>query len=178
MRADGRIGDNRPMAYTPVPNQPTVRLLATLKESGQPVFEEVPVDVLGPNRYRLLASPGILDGLAAGDVFTVDPISHLYRVHERGGNLCVQVWYPGLDLAGRVDAELVPAVVAMGGTLDGREQELSSFTIPLSAGMASIETLLNDWVDHADGATWSFGNAYEEDGVTPLDWLTEALGAG
>jgi hypothetical protein len=159
------------------PNQPTVRLLAALKESGQPVFEEVPVEVLGPNRYRLLASPGILDGLAAGDTFTVDPESHLYRVHEHGGNLCVQVWYPGLDLAGRVDAELVPAVTAMGGTLDGREQELSSFTIPLTAGMAAIERLFNDWVDRVDGATWSFGNAYEEDGATPLAWLAEELGS-
>jgi Domain of unknown function (DUF4265) len=172
------MGHNGRMASTPAPNQPTVRLLAALKESGQPVLEEVPVEVLGPNRYRLLASPGILDGLAAGDTFTVDPVSHLYRVHEHGGNLCVQVWYPGLDLAGRVDAELVPAVTAMGGTLDGREQELSSFTIPLAAGIPAIETLFNGWVDRADGATWSFGNAYEEDGVTPLPWLTQALGAG
>jgi hypothetical protein len=164
------------MANRPAPDQPMVRLLAALRESGQPVFEEVPVEVLGPNRYRLLASPGILDGLAAGDEFTVDPISFLYRVHEHGGNLCVQVWYPGIDLAGRVDAELVPAVIEMGGSLDGREQGLSSFTIPLAAGIPAIETLFNDWVDHADGATWSFGNAYEEDGVTPLAWLTEALG--
>lgn len=165
------------MSSGPTPNQPTVRLLAALKESGQPVFEEVPVEVLGPARYRLLASPGILDGLAAGDVFVVDPISSLYRVKEHGGNLCVQVWYPGLDLAGRVDAELAPGVTALGGTLDGREQELTSFTIPLAAGIPVIEALLNGWVDSADGATWSFGNAYEEDGVTPLPWLSEALGS-
>jgi hypothetical protein len=163
------------MSSSPAPNQPTVRLLAALKESGQPVFEEVPVEVLGPARYRLLASPGILDGLAAGDVFVVDPISSLYRVKEHGGNLCVQVWYPGLDLAGRVDAELAPGVTALGGTLDGREQELTSFTISLAAGIPVIEALLNGWVDSADGATWSFGNAYEEDGVTPLPWLSEAL---
>lgn len=163
------------MSSSPAPNQPTVRLLATLKESGQPVFEEVPVEVLGPARYRLLASPGILDGLAAGDIFVVDPISSLYRVKEHGGNLCVQVWYPGLDLAGRVDAELAPGVTALGGTLDGREQELTSFTIPLAAGIPVIEALLNGWVDSADGATWSFGNAYEEDGVTALPWLAEAL---
>jgi hypothetical protein len=165
------------MSSGPTPNQPTVRLLAALKESGQPVFEEVPVEILGSARYRLLASPGILDGLARGDVFTVDPQSSLYRVHEHGGNLCVQVWYPGLDLAGRVDAELVPGVAALGGTLDGREQELSSFTVPLSAGIPAIEELLNGWVDSAAGATWSFGNAYEEDGVTPLPWLRKALGS-
>jgi len=171
------MGHNAAMSTSPAPNQPTVRLLATLKESGQPVFEEVPVDVLAPNRFRLLASPGILDGLAAGDIFVIDPESALYRVKEHGGNLCVQVWYPGLDLAGRVDEELVPGVTAMNGTLDGREQELSSFTIPLSAGMPAIEQLFNDWVDSAEGATWSFGNAYEDDGITPLPWLAEALGS-
>ena len=69
----------------------------------------------------------------------------------------------------------MPGVVALGGTLDGREQELSSFTVPLSAGIPAIEELLNGWVDSAAGATWSFGNAYEEDGVTPLPWLREAL---
>ena len=74
-----------------------------------------------------------------------------------------------------MDAELVPGVIALGGTLDGREQELSSFTIPLSAGIPLIEDLFNSWVDASDGATWSFGNAYEEDGITPLPWLTEAL---
>jgi len=164
------------MSSAPGPNQPTVRLLAALKESGQPVYEEVPVEILGDGRYRLLASPGILDGLASGDVFVVDPQSSLYRVKEHGGNLCVQVWYPGLDLAGRVDTEIVPGVTALGGTLDGREQELSSFTLPLSAGMDAIERLFNDWVDRTEGATWSFGNAYEEDGTTPLPWLAEALG--
>jgi len=177
LRGSQRMGDNDDMPSTPDPNQPTVRLLAALKESGQPVLEEVPVEVLGPNQYRLLASPGILDGLASGDTFTVDPASHVYRVEEHGGNLCVQVWYPGLDLAGRVDAELVPGVARLGGTLDGREQELSSFTIPLSAGMPAIEALFDAWVDRADGATWSFGNAYEDDGNTLLPWLAEALGA-
>ncbi|MGH2512580.1 MAG: DUF4265 domain-containing protein [Candidatus Limnocylindrales bacterium] len=162
----------------PSVNQPTVRLLAALKESGQPVFEEVPVDVLGSGRFRLLASPGILDGLARGDVFTVDPDSQSYRVDEHGGNLCAQVWYPGLDLAGRIDAELSPQVVALGGSLDGREQELSSFTVPLSAGMATIQAVFDAWVDSTDGATWSFGNADEEDGRTPLPWLSEALDRG
>jgi len=164
-------------AVQPSTSPRSASFLATLKESGQPVFEEVPVEVLAPNRFRLLASPGILDGLAAGDTFVVDPESALYRVKAHGGNLCVQVWYPGLDLAGRVDEELVPGAVARGGTFDGREQERSSFTIPLSTGIPTIEQLFNDWVDSADGATWSFGNAYEDDGITPLPGLAEALGS-
>jgi hypothetical protein len=158
------------------PNRPTVRLLATLKESGQPVFEEVPVEVLGGSRYRLLASPGILENLARGDVFVVDPETSTYRVEEHGGNLCVQVWYPGLDLAGAVDSDLMPWIGALGGTLDGREQELSSFTIPASAGLDQIQQVFNGWTAWAKGSTWSFGNAYEEDGETLQPWLHEALG--
>jgi len=154
----------------------TVRLLATTKESGQPVYEEVPVEVLGPIEYRLLASPGILDGLAKGDIFVVDPRTSRYVVEIHGGKLCAQVWYPGLDLAGRIDAELAPQVSALGGSLDGREQELTSFTVPLSAGIAEIEAIFNAWVDTADGATWSFGNVYDEDGCTLLPWVSEALG--
>ena len=155
-------------------NQPTVRLLATLKESGQPVFEEVPVEVLGPARYRLLASPGILDGMAKGDVFVVDPQTGAYEVEERGGNLCIQVWYPGLDLAGEIDRELLPWIIALGGSLDGREQELTSFTVPLTEGLPRIITVMKGWAHTVEGATWSFANAYEEDGSTLLPWLLEA----
>lgn len=158
-------------------SQPTVRLLATLKESGQPVFEEVPVEVLGPTRYRLMASPGILDGLAKGDVFSVDPQTGAYQVEEHGGNLCVQVWYPGLDLAGQIDRDLLPWIISLGGSLDGREQELTSFTVPLTEGLPQITNVLEGWVRSTKGATWSFGNAYEEDGTTLQAWLRDAIGA-
>ena len=39
---------------------------------GKPAQEEVLVERLGPDRFRLLRSPGLVSGLAAGDEFSVD----------------------------------------------------------------------------------------------------------
>ena len=154
------------------PDQATVELFVDQPSDGEPFFEEVPVAPLGGDRYRILASPGLLDGLAAGDVF--DRRSDgTYEVVERSGNLCVQVWHPDVDVRDRVDAELLPGAIALEGWLDGRTEGSTVLTFPLSAGFPRIERLLDDWVDATDGATWSFANAYAEDGRTPLRWWEE-----
>ena len=150
------------------PSQLTVQLIAGAASDGTPVFEEVPVESLGGPRYRILASPGLLDGLAAGDTFERDPDGS-YRVVEHSGNLCVQVYYDGALLHERFDGELLPQVRSMGGWLDGRTDGVSVLTIPLTAGWASIERALDDWVASAPGATWSYGNVYGDDGA-PLGW--------
>src|SRR4029077_7801100 len=96
------------------PHQLTVDLLAGHKPSGEPVYEEVPVEALDGRRFRLLACPGLLDGLAAGDIFDRHEDGS-YTVITRSGNLCVQLWYPHQDLDERVDLELLPRVAALGG---------------------------------------------------------------
>lgn len=151
------------------PNQPTLQLLAGEKGDGTPVFEEVPVEDAGGGRYRILASPGLLDGLAAGDTFEPSADGR-FRVAERSGNICVQVWYPGLALADRIDAELVPAVQAIGGWLDGRDRGVSAFTVPLTATFRRIESVFGDWAASADGAGWVYGNVYAEGSDDPLRW--------
>ena len=151
------------------PHRATVDLLAGRKPSGEPVFEEVPVEALDERRYRLLASPGLLDGLASGDVFErADDGS--YAVVTRSGNLCVQVWYPHQDLHARVDAELLPEVNALGGWLDGRSPGISAFTVPVHATFARIKEIFDAWVAKLPGSGWSFANVYAADGETPLGW--------
>ena len=147
----------------------TVALRASDDGSGEPFFEEVPVEPVSEGSYRLQASPGLLDGVAAGDVF----IRHedgRYDVVERGGNLCVQIWYPGVDLHRRVDADLLPAARRLGGWLDGRADGVTVLTFPLEAGFDRITTLLDGWVATVSGAGWSYANVYAEDGETPLGW--------
>jgi hypothetical protein len=150
-------------------NQATVELFVDWTSEGKPFFEEVPVTALGDERYRILASPGLLDGLAAGDVFERRS-DGTFAVVERSGNLCIQIWYPEADLGARVDAELIPGVAALGGSLDGRTEGASVLTFPLSAGFPRIEALLDGWVTTAPGASWSYANVYDEDGWTPLRW--------
>ncbi len=50
------------------PQRQTLDLRAGVKTSGEPVYEEVLVDGLGNRTYRLAASPGLVLGVAAGDV--------------------------------------------------------------------------------------------------------------
>ena len=79
------------------PNQATVELFVDRTSDGKPFYEEVPVEPIGPDRFRVLASPGLLDGLAAGDVFERRADGR-FEVIERSGNLAVQIWYPDEDL--------------------------------------------------------------------------------
>jgi uncharacterized protein DUF4265 len=151
------------------PNQATIELFVDRTSDGKPFYEEVPVDPIGPDRFRVLASPGLLDGLAAGDVFERRADGR-FEVIERSGNLAVQIWYPDEDLGKRVDAELLPDVQALGGWLDGRTKGGSVLTFPLSAGFPRIEKALDEWVATAPAARWSYANVYDADGWTPLRW--------
>jgi hypothetical protein len=64
-----------------------VNLVAKMK-NGNPVEESVLVETLGPNRFRLVRSPGLVPGLAAGDEFELAAAeAHGYRLLIRGGNV-------------------------------------------------------------------------------------------
>ena len=66
--------------------------------------ETLAVTPLSAERYLLLASPGFVEGLAAGDEFELDAsVSGGVRVLRRGGNLCV--WFYHIPRRARRDAE-------------------------------------------------------------------------
>lgn len=69
-------------------------------ESGRPGTEVLEVERLCPHQYRLLYSPGVVEGLAKGDLIEVsatDPKGFI--VVSRGGNLCVWFYFkePGIN---------------------------------------------------------------------------------
>jgi hypothetical protein len=65
------------------PERTTIELVAGKKSSGDPAFEEVLVDVVGEDVYRLVASPGLVLGVAAGDEIKVT--GGQFEVVSRGG---------------------------------------------------------------------------------------------
>jgi hypothetical protein len=104
-------------------------------------------------------------GIAANDVVRITPGAS-YEIVERGRNLAVQVY-------GNHDAvdEVTKDVWELGGSLDGRADNLTVYTIPLTAGFAKVEQVFNDLVARHPDVEWYFGNVYDnEDGVTPLGW--------
>jgi Domain of unknown function (DUF4265) len=111
--------------------------LPVLDQSGQRMLEEVlPAEPLGRGRYRLLASPGLVEGVAAGDELELSPAEPPGTGSSgEGGQLCVWVYIPDPP-PHHTDARLTQAAAALGGYLDGGNTRLRVLTVPVSAGFA------------------------------------------
>ncbi|HVV87276.1 MAG TPA: DUF4265 domain-containing protein [Kofleriaceae bacterium] len=145
-----------------------VLLRAGVSSAGVSVQEEVLAERQGHGRYRVLRSPGLVQGVAADDIIDVDGNGDFHIV-IRGGNVSVHVL--AIRDMPRLEAVLRPALEALGGRLDGKAPKLLVFTVPLSAGFVSIEEALNRTLRGFADAEWYFGNVYDPvDGVTPLNW--------
>jgi len=144
----------------------TIDLAAGQKTSREPVLEEILVTREGRERYRVEASPGLLLGLARGDLIEVDPEERSFVVLEPGGNVAGHVYGPH-DVA----AQVPEAVHALGGSLDGRTKDLTVFTLPVTVGFPAIESVFADLAPTDERIEWYFGIVYDPaDGVTPLGW--------
>lgn len=145
----------------------TLQLVAGRKSSGEQVMEEVLVDETDdPRTFRLVATPGLVLGVAAGDILNVDVDAGTFEIVCRGGNIAVQVYGP-YDLA---DA-IAPEISRLGGYFDGRSGGLTVFTVPASVGFDKLEEILNSATAKNSQLEWYYGNVYDsEDGVTPLNW--------
>jgi hypothetical protein len=148
----------------------TVNLVVEINSDGTPFYESILVEPLGDDRYRVRASPGLLEGLAAGDEIelALEEFSGFRLVH-RGGNLCIQFFWP--EHARQCVADLEPKVRALGGWLDGETPGLLVFTVPVAAGFPGIERIFFEAEQLYPGSRWMYGNVYDPaDGVTPLNW--------
>jgi hypothetical protein len=148
-----------------------VRLLVEYRDGG-PSVEPVHAVELGEGRFRLLYSPGFVEGIAAGDEFRLLDEHGAFEVTRRSGNVGVQVF--GSDPLAPVAEGLVRRVAELGGVLDGQIERGMVFTIPVVAGFPAIESVFNEFVSAHPGIEWMFGNVYDpRDGVTPLNWRVQ-----
>jgi hypothetical protein len=144
-------------------------LLLVEYRDGKPGQEPVHAEALGDGRYRLLYSPGFVQGIAAGDEFRLLNEDGAFEVVRRSGNLAVQVF--SLENVEPIKAELSRQVASLGGTLDGGIEQGLVFTIPVSAGFPAIEAVFNNFLAEHPGLEWYYGNVYDpKDGRTPLNW--------
>jgi hypothetical protein len=143
-----------------------------------PVYEMVPAEEIGPRRYRISSSPGFAAGVASGDEIELDSFEKRgFRVVRRSGNICVQIFFS--RLLKDEDNAVVARMRSVGGWLDGG-MELSQqpgrlliFTIPARVGFASIERLMSEICTGYHVDRWMYGNVYDDDGQTPLNWWRE-----
>jgi uncharacterized protein DUF4265 len=135
---------------------------------GPGATQPVEVEPLGNGEYRILYSPGLVEGIAAGDVIHVtDPGLGLFDVLVRGGNVAVKLGAP--EPLEPSLAAVCADVEALGGRLDGAIERAAVWTIPVSAGFAQIEKAMAAAVARIPGAEWWYGNVYDDEGK-PLGW--------
>jgi Domain of unknown function (DUF4265) len=149
----------------------TINLQVGTNRDGSPFYESILVDVLGENRYRVAASPGLAEGMAAGDEIELAPDERLgYRILKRGGNVSIQFFWHDGDIK-RCLRDMEPKAIALGGCIDGETPGLLVFTIPVTAGFPAIEKIFYDAEKQYPGSTWMYGNVYDpEDPSKQLYW--------
>jgi hypothetical protein len=151
--------------------------LPVLDESGRRSIEEVlPAEPLDGGRFRLLGSPGLVEGVAAGDEVELVPADPTgYRVLRRGGHLCVWVYVPEPPPE-QTDARLSRAATTLGGYLDGGNTGLRILTIPVSAGFQRIEAEVEAAVAELSGSSWAHGNVYDrQNGDRLFGWWEDSV---
>jgi Domain of unknown function (DUF4265) len=142
-------------------------LLRLGERDGTPDYEPVHVEPIAGNCYRVLFSPGLAYGVAAGDEIQLDENGR-YEVAARAGNLAVRL----LCASGvaNIEETLTDQVERIGGRLDGQVRAGLAYTIPLTAGRDTIAELFTKAKQENDGALWEYGNVYDENGQL-LEWL-------
>ena len=145
----------------------TKNLLVEIAPSGRPVYEEVLAEVLDDGSCLLKKSPGLLQGLAAGDLFVVDDDGR-YTVTRRSRNVCIQVFRESrIDMC---EDELLRGMESIGGWLDGKTSRLLVFTVPVSSGFAAMEEVIDSVRRRFPNVEWMYGNVYSPADGTPLNW--------
>jgi hypothetical protein len=130
--------------------------------------QPVEVEQLDDGSYRVLFSPGFVEGVAAGDVIRItDPKLGHFVVVERGGNLAVK--FGATSPIAAVLPSISSALAPLGGRMDGAIDKAAVWTVPAAAGFAAIDRIMVAAVGRMPGGEWWYGNVYDEQGQ-PLRW--------
>jgi hypothetical protein len=156
-----------------------VRLVVVGARTG--TNQPVEVESLETQEYRILRSPGLVEGIAAGDVIRVtNPQLGLFEVTKRGGNLAVKV-----ASGRRLDVELarVSAWLGnLGGRLDGAIDSAAVWTVPLSAGLKDgscgfhrVHDAMRSALAESVEVDWWYGNVSDDRGEEIRWWEDRVL---
>lgn len=132
--------------------------------------ESLPVADLGGGRFRLLHSPGFVQGLAAGDVFERTGDAAGFRVLKRSGFVCVWIMGEG-SIPAPAAREVAVRVAAAGGAMDGGFRDvllIANFAL-MGSDFSPIERCMKR-LEAELGLCWEYGNVYDVATRKPLDW--------
>jgi hypothetical protein len=130
-------------------------------------IEEIIVEKVGDNRFRLASSPGMVRGLAAHDVIALNAENAAgFELVQRGQNVCIHLFCDTAQRA-QIQAGLSQTLGRLGGWLDATMGGTGlCFTVPVAAGFSAIERALRQVV----GEDWEYSNVLDPETDAPLNW--------
>ncbi|WP_329086147.1 DUF4265 domain-containing protein [Actinomadura citrea] len=143
------------------------KVWAGTKSNGEPVYELIPAERLLEGRYKLVGTPALVLGCAAGDTVLLDD-SMRVQVLQRGGNVAVQA-APVADFDISDVDRLREAMIPLRGLVEApADLRFVVVTVPAAAGFPRIESIMDEWATTAN-AQWWYGNVTDDEGA-PLNW--------
>ncbi len=129
--------------------------------------EELLVQKVGDNRYRIASSPGMVQGLAANDIIALSGCDGTgFQLLQRGGCVAIHVFCEE-ERRNAIETALTHELGRIGGVLDGTMGRTGlCYTVSVAAGFAVIEGALRRVV----GDEWSYSNVYDEETGELLNW--------
>jgi len=146
-----------------------VRLVDSVETpNGALANEPVPADQVSDDEWLIVATPGLVNGCAAGDRVLVAN-DGTFEVVERGGNVAAHIYSPGaLADVGLIGLQQVFA--ELGGTVEWpTTKRFAVVTVPVAAGFRAIEEPIEAFVADNIGTQWNYGNVYDDEN-SPLGW--------
>jgi hypothetical protein len=144
-------------------------LLLASNDGEDPVLESTPAREERAGEWLLLATPGLAQGFAAGDVVRVG-VDGAFAVLHRGGNVSINVYSDGTTDMKRSFTLLTDLMASLGGTVEAPDDlHFLVVTCPVSVGFPAIEATMSRWESTGRGPGWCYGNVYDDNGA-PLDW--------
>lgn len=147
-------------------NRKTINLPAAKNKFGKTVYEEVLVDDIGDYHYKIIATPGLVLGIAAGDEILFHENKPEFTVVKRGGNIAIQLHGDNCIVDKYLDE-----LSLLTHHIDGRAEDITVLTVSIKFGFIKIQEILNLFCTKHPEISWYYGNIYDpDDGVTPLYW--------
>ena len=137
-------------------------------EGSEGRTQPVEVELISPNVYRILFSPGFVEDIAAGDVIRVtDKEKGEFEVIEYGGNVSVKI----SDSSSIIEKlpEIDNIFTKIGARRDGNLQYVAVWTIPVKSGFKNIEASVAKACELLEDPDWWYGNVYDSEN-NPINW--------
>ncbi|WP_299589385.1 DUF4265 domain-containing protein [uncultured Microbulbifer sp.] len=130
--------------------------------------QPVEVELVSPDVYRILYSPGFVEDIAAGDTIRVtNKETGDFEVIEYGGNVSVKISDTSRIIEKLPDIDEILSSVR--ARRDGNLEKVAVWTIPVDSGFKEIEASVSKACELLDEPVWWYGNVYDSND-NPINW--------